>query len=60
MRKMAVLRMPAAGALMTLIALAGAAGSLGACNTAAGFGQIQIDTSHRAVSFVARAPAAAR
>jgi predicted small secreted protein len=43
---MAVLRMPAAGALMTLIALAGAAGSLGACNTAAGFGQDMSQAGH--------------
>jgi SAM-dependent methyltransferase len=35
-------------------------GTLAARLTTAGFGQIQIDTSHRAVSFVARAPATAR
>ena len=35
-------------------------GTLAARLAAAGFGQIQIDTSHHAVSFAARAPAAAR
>ncbi len=39
MRKIAGLRRPAAGALMTVLVLAGAAATLGACNTAAGFGQ---------------------
>lgn len=46
MKNKARLRRPTAGAFVALLLLAGAATTLGACNTAAGFGQDMSQAGH--------------